>query len=181
MTPGQNSYALSKWSRTLHSKGVHRNHITGNGPQLVGPFPVIELIGGLAYRLRLPPMMRIHDVISVAHLEPATDPAEDPYRRRRLPMPAVVVDGEDQYEIEKLLQKRRIRRGRGWSTQYLVRWLTYGPEDDTWETEQELRRHANDVVEAYEAANGPGVGIAREPPEPDRRQEKLAVVIPMRR
>lgn len=80
--------------------------------------------------------MRIHDVISVAQLEPATDPAEDPYRRRRLPMPAVVVDGEDEYEIEKLLQKRRIRRGRGWSTQYLVRWLTYGPEDDTWEIER---------------------------------------------
>lgn len=76
---------------------------------------------------------------------------------------------EDEYEIEKLLQKRRIRRGRGWSTQYLLRWLIYGPEDDTWETEQELRRYANDVVEAYEAANGPGVGIARELPEPDRR------------
>ena len=99
-------------------------------------------------------MMRIHDVISVAHLEPATDPAEDPYRRRRLSMSVVVVDGEDEYESEKLLQKRRIRRGRGWSTQYLVRWLRHGPEDDTWETEQELRRHANDVVEAYEAANG---------------------------
>ena len=95
-------------------------------------------------------------------------------------MPAVVVDGEDEYEIEKLLQKRRIRRGRGWSTQYLVRWLTDGPEDYTWETEQELRRHANDLVEAYEAANGPDVGIAREPPESDRRQENLAVVIPIR-
>lgn len=126
-------------------------------------------------------MMRIHDVVSVAHLEPATDPAEDSYRRRRLPMSAVVIDGEDEYENEKLLQKRRIRRGRGWSTQYLVRWLTYGPEDDTWETGQELRRHANDLVEAYGAANCPEVGIAREPPEPGRRQENLAVVIPIRR
>ena len=53
------------------------------GPQTIRPFPVLGRIGRLAYRLQLPPMMRIHNVISVAHLEPATDPAEDPYRRRR--------------------------------------------------------------------------------------------------
>lgn len=150
------------------------------GPQLVGPFPVIERIGRLVYRLRLPPMMRIHDVISVAHLEPATDPVEDPYRRRRLPMSAVVIDGEDEYEIEKLIRKRRIRRRRDYSIQYLVRWLTYGPENDTWETEHELRRHANDLVEAYETANSQAAGIARELPELGRRQEDLAVVVPLR-
>ena len=99
-------------------------------PQLVGPFRIIERIGRLAYRLELPDNMRIHDVISVAHLEPTTDPAADPYQRRRSPPPAVVVDGEDEYQVEKLVRKRRIRRGRGWSTQYLIRWRGYGPEHD---------------------------------------------------
>ena len=47
-------------------------------------------------------MMRIHDVISVAHLEPATDPAEGPYRRRRLPMPPTAINSEDEYEIKVL-------------------------------------------------------------------------------
>ena len=89
-------------------------------------------------------------------------------------MPTVVIDDEAEYEIEKLLQKRRIRRGRGWSTQYLVRWLSYGPEDDTWETEHELRRHANDIVEAYETANNATVGL------PVRHQQNLAVVISRR-
>ena len=123
------------------------------GPQLVGPFRILKRIGQLAYELELPANMRIHNVISIAHLEPATDPAEDPYQRRRLPAPAVVVDGEEEWEVEKLLQKRRIRRGRGWITQYLVRWLTYGPESDTWEPEQELLRNAKERVEEYEAAN----------------------------
>ena len=104
-------------------------------------------------------MMPMHNVISIAHLEPATGPAEDPYRGRRLPMPAVVSDGEDEYEIERLLQKRSVRPSDGWSTQYLVRWLSYGPEDDTWETERELRRHANDTVEVYEQANNHAVGL----------------------
>lgn len=104
--------------------------------------------------------MRIHNVVSIAHLEPATDPAEDPYRRRRLPAPAVVVDGEEEYEIEKLLRKRSIRRGRGICTQYLVRWLGYGPEADTWELERELLRHAKETVEEYQAANGNAVLLA---------------------
>lgn len=63
------------------------------GPQFVGPFRVTERIRRLAYRLDLSPTMRIHDVISVAHLEPATDPEADLYRRRRDPAPVVVVDG----------------------------------------------------------------------------------------
>ena len=86
------------------------------GPRIIRPFPILERIGRLAYKLQLLPIMRIHNVISVVHLEPATDPVEDLYRRRRLPIPAVVVDGENEYKVEKLLQKRRIRRGRGWST-----------------------------------------------------------------
>lgn len=128
------------------------------GQQLVGPFKVLERIGRLAYRLQLPHVMQIHDVISIAHLEPATDPAEDPYRRRRLRAPPVVVDGETEYEIERLLQKRRIRKGRGWSTQYLVRWLGYGPEDDVWMPDHRLP-NAEDLVRRYEGANGLAVGV----------------------
>lgn len=92
------------------------------GPQLVGPLRLIERIGRLAYRLELPTNMRIHDVVSVAHLEPATDPKLDPYKRNRSPPPSVVtIDGEAEYEIDKLVRKRRIRKGKGWSIQYLIR------------------------------------------------------------
>ena len=98
------------------------------GPQFIGPFQVVERIGKLAYRLELPGNIRIHDVITVAILEPTTDPKEDPYKRRPPPPPAVVVDGEQEHIIDKIVRKRRIRRGRGWSTQYLIRWQGYGPE-----------------------------------------------------
>ena len=37
--------------------------------QREGPFKVLERVGSLAYRLELPPVYRIHPVISVAHLE----------------------------------------------------------------------------------------------------------------
>lgn len=92
--------------------------------------------------------------MSVAYLEPATDPADDPYLRRRPPPPTVVIDGEEEYQVERLLRKRRIRRGRGWSTQYLIRWRGYGPEHDIWQSEHTVadimalneyeRLHGND-------------------------------------
>ena len=69
------------------------------GQQYIGPFKVLSRVGRLAYRLELPDVMRIHDVISITYLEPATDPADDPYQRRRLPIPPVVVDGDVEYEL----------------------------------------------------------------------------------
>ena len=93
---------------------------------------MVERVGRLAYRLKLPDNMKIHDVISIAHLEPASDPALDPYHRHHSPPPAVIVDGDIEYVIEKLLRKRRVRKGRGWLTQYLIRWKGYGPEYNTW-------------------------------------------------
>ena len=119
----------------LH-KGYSVPGITSHkiGAQFVGPFKVIERIGRLAYRLELPDNMRIHNVVSVAMLEPMPV-NEDPYQRRRPPPDTVVVDGQKEYAIDKLVNKRGIRRGRGWSTQYLIRWKGYGPESDTWQPE----------------------------------------------
>lgn len=65
------------------------------GQQFAGPFRVTKRIGQLAYELDLPSTMKIHNVISVAHLEPATIPADDPYLRRRPAVPAVVDNHEE--------------------------------------------------------------------------------------
>ena len=120
------------------------------GQQFVGPFRVIERIGKLAYRLDLPGNMKIHNVISIAHLEPATNPTEDPYGRHRQEPPAVVVDGQDEWEIERIIRKRRIRRGRGWSTQYLIQWLGYGPEYNEWKTARDMG-NAQELIADFEA------------------------------
>ena len=83
------------------------------GPQFCGPFEVIERIGQLVYRIKLPDNMKIHNVISVVMLEPC--PKDDPYGRRPIEPPPVIVDGEEEHFIEKIINKRRIRKGRGWS------------------------------------------------------------------
>ena len=68
-----------------------------------------------------------------------------------------IVDGDtDDYksfEIERLLDKRTVRRGRGLSVQYLVRWKGYGPESDSWYTSKDLG-DAKQLVEDYEREIG---------------------------
>ena len=134
------------------------------GPQFVGPFKITERIGSLAYKVQLPSNMKIHNVISIAQLEPAAQHPErdpDPYHRVSTPPPAVAVDDEEEWEIEQVLQKRRSRRGRGWCTQYLVKCLGYSPEHDSWLHERELA-HASELVEEYEHLHGPAAGLVRE-------------------
>ena len=120
----------------------HGYTIPGVNPKLsnqwVGPFKVLKKVGNLAYRLDLPGNMRIHPVISIAQLEPATDQSDDPYARTMPPPPPVEEEIDDNpaltakqfkpYEIERLLE----RRGEGEKAKYLVKWKGYGREHNVW-------------------------------------------------
>ncbi|SLM39130.1 Chromo domain/shadow [Lasallia pustulata] len=101
--------------------------------------------------------MRIHPVISVAHLEPCPDPAKDPYNRPRPSNPPPVIDEPREwkpYDVEKVLasRQRRYRRGRS-ITKYLVRWKGYGPEHDEWYGENLLDGCLETILD-YEERQG---------------------------
>ena len=49
--------------------------------QFVSLFKVICQVGRLAYELDIPPNWKIHPVFTIAMLEPAPSPAEDPFDR----------------------------------------------------------------------------------------------------
>ena len=126
------------------------------GQQYVGPFPVLQKIGRLAYRLDIPTIWPIHPVFTIAQLEPGPPPSEDPFRRPRPDHPdSVHVEGDtDQYkswELERLLSKRIIPIGRARTmvTQYLARWKGYGPEHDEWLSEHKLS-NAKELIDDYE-------------------------------
>lgn len=126
--------------------------------QFVGPLTVKRQIGRLAYEIDIPSNWKIHHVISIAHLEPATTQDDDPYHRARPDHPdAVYVEGDTEnsksYEIEALLGKRTGRKHGKQQTQYLVRWKSYGPEYDEWYGKEELE-NAKELVEKYEEATG---------------------------
>ena len=48
------------------------------------------------------------------------------------------VDGMDEFEVERVLDHRRVRRGRVWVDEYLVKWVEYGVFEATWEPSAHL-------------------------------------------
>jgi len=99
-------------------------------PRFYGPFQVLERIGSVAYRLRLPPKARIHDVFHVVflkkyHGEPPTSIIALPpiAHGRVLPVPA------------KVLRATPARD----SWDLLVQWDGRSPAEATWEPLPEFK------------------------------------------
>jgi hypothetical protein len=91
----------------------------------LGPFPITAVISPYAYRIELPPGIRIHPVQSVSLLEPAD---ENPYPgQRQPPPPPVIVQGEEEWVVEKILDSRiKYRR-----LEYLIKWEGFDQPDWT--------------------------------------------------
>ena len=120
-------------------------------PKYVGPFQVLERIGIAAYKLLLPETMKIHDVFHVSLLEPYRSDG-----RCQPPPVTLFLDGDEQFEIEAVLAVREPRHNR---KEFLVKWLGYGPEHNTWEPEKNLT-NCSEVLQAFwdaqkELASGP--------------------------
>ena len=75
----------------------------------LGPYPVDRRVGKYAYRLTLPlSMRRLHPVFNIVKLTLAP---EDPITGRRPvpPPPPELIDGEDEYVVEEILDSRMFR------------------------------------------------------------------------
>ena len=132
---------LGDWTMLKLHKGYSIPSSTGVTKKLtqqyVSPFQILEKVGRLGYKLDVPPDWRVHPVFLVAQLEPAPSPTEDPFHGPRPHMPpAVFVDGDTDvsrsFEVDRLLNKRTVRKGKGRAVEYIVRWTGYGAEWDRW-------------------------------------------------
>jgi hypothetical protein len=115
----------------------------------LGPFPIERQVGNNAYRLRLPASMnRLHPVFNVVKLTAATD---DPIPGRRFPPPPLpeIIDGEEEWVVEEILDSKVINR----KLRYLVKWKDFGIEHNSWEPWDDV--HAPELVAEF-YRNHPG-------------------------
>lgn len=109
--------------------------------QFVGPFRVLRLIGPNAVQVELkPPFDRKHNVFSVqlVKLHRASDPTKFPNRRQTRAPDPVVVNGEVERVVEKIVDERTIRQGSKVTREYKVRWEGLDATLDQWKTDDEL-------------------------------------------
>ena len=103
-------------------------------PKRYGPFKVLERIGQVAYRLKLPPTMKVHDVFHIDLLTPYRETTS--YGANYVRPPPVTEGDEEEYEIESIREARR--QGRGRKLQYLIHWKGYPASDDSWVDHNDL-------------------------------------------
>jgi len=109
----------------------------------LGPYTVERQVNSNAYKLRLPhSMRRLHPVFNVVKLSPAP---EDPFptRKSNPPPPPEIVDGEEEWEVEEILDSRVVRK----KLKFLVKWKGYGREDNSWEDSADV--HAPELVQEF--------------------------------
>jgi hypothetical protein len=83
-------------------------------PRQYRPFRVVAKISNVAYRLELPPTWKIHDSFHASLLTPYKE--MEKHSPNFLELPPDILDGEPEWEVEKLMGHRQF-----WNKeQYLV-------------------------------------------------------------
>jgi len=101
----------------------------------LGPYAILEKISTHAFRLGLPLSMKaIHPVFHVSLLEPAST-SKIRNRISNPPLP-VEINDEQEYEVSRILDSRRVRS----KVRYLVGWTGYEHTDEatSWEPPENL-------------------------------------------
>ena len=108
------------------------------------------MVTPVSYRLKLPFSMRIHPVFHVSLLKKYEENPEEFKDRVIPPPPPVKIQGEEEFEVEYILDKQIKRQKRQKiQVEYLVKWKGYPEHDATWEPVENLQ-NASEVIEEFE-------------------------------
>jgi hypothetical protein len=112
-----------------------------------GPYKITSKINDVAFKLKLPPTLKIHPVFHVSLLKPK-DP--NSFSIPTLPPPdPITINGNLEYEVETILDSKRFRK----SVKYLVHWKGYDIPDRTWEPFDSLSDNCLNLILDYHQRN----------------------------
>jgi hypothetical protein len=116
-------------------------------PRRHGPFKVIKVLSPVSYQLDLPTQWSIHPMFHIDLLTPYRETiTHGPNYNRPVPD---LVDGEEEYSVEKILDSRKFGRRR--RLQYLVKWEGYPDSDNMWVDKDDV--FADDKVREFKTSN----------------------------
>ena len=110
--------------------------------RFVGPYRIKKIVSSNVVELELPSTVKIHLVVNISRIQRYIGQVEG--QRKEQPAP-VIIEGEEEWEVERILNKQRIQG----KDKYLVQWKGFMAESDTWEGRENLR-NAREAIEEYE-------------------------------
>ena len=123
--------------------------------QNAGPYKILEKVGH-SYRLDLPDHVKVHDVLHADRLRKA--PMDPLPGQEEEPEPPVEVEGEQEWEVVRLLASRIYRR----KLQYRAQWKGYD-EDPVFYDAESFKNCPHKLRQFHEdepAAPGPPVNLS---------------------
>jgi hypothetical protein len=126
-------------------KGVKRFGVKGKlAPRYIGPFPILEKCGTVAYKLELPPSLTgVHNIFHVSQLKKCLKAPVDVVLPEVAPLEADLSYPEHPTKI--LDQKDRVTR-RKTIKFFKIQWSNHSEKEATWESEDFLRSRHSDIV-----------------------------------
>ena len=91
----------------------------------------------ITYQLELPPQWKIHNIFHADLLTPYHETKL--HRPNFTKPPPDLIDGEEEYEVEEILQSRKF--GRQCKVQYLIKWKGYSDLENQWVNWNDIHVH----------------------------------------
>jgi transposase InsO family protein len=110
----------------------------------LGPYKILRMHGPNAAELELPATMKIHPTVNISMLQKFRQSADFGQRTEPPPDP-VLVEGQEEFEVEDILDRRVRTYGKGQREEYLVLWKGYPVWEATWEPKANLANAAERV------------------------------------
>jgi len=129
----------------------------------VGPYKVKGIVSSNAIELELPKSIKIHPVVNISRVRLYNTQVEG---QKKIPSKPVIIKEEEEFEMEKILNKRTIRG----KEKFLVKWKGYTAEEDTWENRENLG-NAKELVEDFEREYGKEVKELRRQEQEEEEKE----------
>ena len=108
----------------------------------VGPYVIEKIVSLNAVKLRLPSSMRIHLVVNMSQIVRYREQMKGQKKKEGK---AIEVDEVEEWEVEKVLNKKKIRG----VEKYLIQWKGFTAEGNTWERKENLK-NAGKLIEEFE-------------------------------
>src|SRR5580765_7970671 len=99
-----------------------------------------------SHKLELPLHMKVHNVFHISLLKEYIIDEMFTDRNDSRPDPEYNEKGEVEWEVERILNKRKIGKG----YQYLVKWKNYPAYEATWEPVRNLKGSAEDLIKEFD-------------------------------
>ncbi|KAF5471905.1 hypothetical protein F2P56_008668 [Juglans regia] len=126
-------------------------------PCYFGSLQITHIIGKVAYRLCLPSDSLLHPVFHVSVLKKKIGDQLTPFSS----LPPVDLQGELRPQLEKILERRSVKRDNRAVVEVLIQSEGARVEDSTWEPYWKLRQQFSHLVGKYPASWGFGPGYDR--------------------